>query len=61
MALTGSTLLPLSTPLPDFSLTDPATLQQVDKSILPATAEGVLVAVILQSLSLRAAPASAVG
>ena len=46
MALTESKLLPLSTPLPDFSLTDPATLQQVDKSIVPTSAEGVLVAVI---------------
>ena len=46
MALTESKMLPLATPLPDFNLTDPATLQQVDKSIISAAAEGVLVAVI---------------
>ena len=46
MALTESKLLPLSTPLPDFSLIDPATMQGVDKSLVPTSAEGVLVAII---------------
>ncbi len=46
MALTSSKMLPLATPLPDFSLTDPAAWQQVDRSIVPAAAEGVLVAII---------------
>ncbi len=44
--LTESIMLPLSTPLPDFNLTDPATLQPRDKSIVPVAAAGVLVAVI---------------
>ena len=46
MALTESKMLALSTPLPDFNLTDPATRQGLDKSIVPATTQGVLVAVI---------------
>ena len=46
MALTESKMLPLATSLPVFSLTDPATRQQVDNSIIPADAQGVLVAVI---------------
>ena len=45
MVLTSSTMLPLATPLPAFSLIDPATMQAVDNSIVPAS-EGVLVAVI---------------